>query len=61
MKLTNIRELGRFKNTENNKEYNIKKGRNKQRGIDVIFYLYRGKRVFISDAEFYSEKYKKLS
>jgi hypothetical protein len=60
-KLSNIRELGRFKNTETKKEYNLKKGTNKQRGTDHVFYLYRGKRVFVSDYEFYSEKkYEKI-
>jgi len=53
-KLSNIRELGRYKNIETGSEYNIKKGRNMQRGTDLIFYLYRGKRQFISDRDFYS-------
>jgi hypothetical protein len=53
-KLSNIRKLGRYKNTETGSEYNIKKGRNMQRGTDLIFYLYRGKRQFISDRDFYS-------
>lgn len=53
-KLSNIRELGRYKNTQTNKEYNIKKGTNKQRGTDIIFYLYRGKKQVISDMDFYS-------
>lgn len=53
MKLTNIRELGRYKNIKTGKEYNLKKGTNCQRGTDLIFYLYRGKRVFISDRDFY--------
>ena len=44
MKLTNIKT---------GKEYNLKKGTNCQRGTDLIFYLYRGKRVFISDRDFY--------
>lgn len=54
VKLSNVRELGRFKNVETGKEYNLKKGRNNQRGVDVIFYLYRGKRQVISDRDFYS-------
>lgn len=53
-KLSNIRPLGRYKNTETNKEYNIKKGRNLQRGTDLIFYLYRNSRIFISDRDFYN-------
>ena len=58
-RLSNIRELGRYKNVKTGKEYNIKKGRNKQCGTDVIFYLYRCKREFISDSDFYSI-YKKV-
>jgi hypothetical protein len=53
-RLSNIRELGRYKNTKTGKEYNIKKGRNMQRGTDLMFYLYRGVRQFISDRDFYS-------
>ena len=51
-KLSNIRELGRYKNTETGNECYIKKGTNKQRGIDLIFYLHRGERQFISDRDF---------
>lgn len=58
-KLSNIRALGRYKNIETGKEYNIKKGRNPQRGTTLIFYLYRGTRQFISDRDFYSI-YKKV-
>lgn len=58
-RLTNIIELGRYKNTQTGKEYNLKKGRNMARGTDLIFYLYSNKRQFISDFEFYSI-YKKL-
>lgn len=59
IKLTNIKELGRFKNTATGKEYNLKRGRNAQRGTDLIFYLYRGTRVFVSDSDFY-HSYKKI-
>lgn len=59
MKLTNIRNLGRYKNTITGKEYNIKTGRRKSRSTDHKFYLYRGKRVFINDSEFYNT-YKKI-
>ena len=57
MKLSNIRRVGRFRNTETNKEYNIKKGRQKDRSVDILFYIYRGKRIIISDMDFYSPKY----
>jgi zona occludens toxin (predicted ATPase) len=53
-KLSNIRELGRYQTTETGNEHNIKKGRNMQRGTDLIFYLYMCKRQFISDMDFYS-------
>ncbi len=61
VRLTMIRELGRFREVQTGKEYNLKKGRNVSRGTDHIFYIYRGKRVFISDYDFYSEKkYEKI-
>ena len=58
-RLSNIINLGRYKNTETGSEYNIKKGSNKQRGTDLLFYLYRNKRQFISDRDFY-HIYKKV-
>lgn len=61
MKLTNIRNLGRYKNTETGKYYNIKKGTRVGRGTDVIFYLYRNSRQIIPENEFYSKKYEKVS
>ena len=60
VKLSNIRSLGRYRNVETGKECNVKKGRNMQRGTEVLFYLYRGQRQFISDADFYSKKYLKI-
>lgn len=56
-KLTNIRLLGRYMNTENLKFYNIHKGRRKGYSTDHVFYYYRGKRHYISDADFYSKKW----
>ena len=58
-RLTNVRSLGRYKNTKTGKEYNLKTGRNMQRSTDHIFYLYRGVRQFISDKDYYS-LYKKI-
>lgn len=55
MKLTAIRDLGRYKNVVTGKSYNIKKGTRLSRGTDHIFYLYRGSRIYISDKEFYSD------
>ena len=55
MKLSYIMHIGRYKNTKTGKEVNVKKGRNMQRGTDIIFYLYMGKRQFISDLEFSKE------
>jgi len=60
MKLTNINPVGRYRNTETNKEYNVKKGKQKDRSVDILFYLYRGKRIIISDMDFYSPKYVKV-
>lgn len=52
-KLTNIRSVGRYRNVATDKEANLKIGRNLQRGTDLLFYLYRGKRQYISDRDFY--------
>jgi hypothetical protein len=60
MKLSNIRLLGRYTNTETGKSMNVYKGRNSQRGTTLLFYLYRGSRVFIADSDFYSDKYKSI-
>jgi hypothetical protein len=54
MKLKNIRFRGRYKHKQTDQEVNVKTGRNSQRGTDHHFYTYRGKRVFITDAEFYN-------
>jgi hypothetical protein len=51
MKLTNIRSYGRYRNRETNKAVNIKKGKKKGYGYDVLFYLRSGQRVFVSDRE----------
>lgn len=53
MKLTGIRDLGRFRDSRNGKEYNVKTGRNVNRSTDHLFYLYRGTRIYITDADFY--------
>mgnify|MGYP001210686546 CR=1 FL=1 len=55
MKLENIRPLGRYRNVKTGKEYNVKTGRQKGRSIDTLFYVYRGERQIISDAEFYCD------
>jgi len=60
MKLSNIRSLGRYRNKTTQQEINVKKSYNKQRGTDHIFYLYRNKRIFINDADFYSANYEKI-
>lgn len=54
MKLTKIKDLGRFHNPNTGQRVNLKIGRNSQRGTEHIFYLYRGKRVMVSDKDFYS-------
>ena len=58
MKLSNIRLLGRYTNTETGNSMNVHKGQNLKRGVTLLFYLYRGGRVFIADSDFYSDKYK---
>lgn len=52
MKLKNIRDIGRFINSDG-KSVNIKKGTKVGYGVDIIFYLFRHKRVIINDKEFY--------
>jgi hypothetical protein len=54
MKLTRIRDLGRHKNPETGRFVNVKKGTRVGRSTDVIFYLYRGTRIIIDDADFYN-------
>ncbi|URC22765.1 hypothetical protein KASHIRA_01910 [Serratia phage vB_SmaM-Kashira] len=53
-KLTNVRPLGRFTNPATGQTVNIHKGRNPQRGTEHRFYLYRGKRIFISETEYHA-------
>lgn len=60
MTLTNVKDIGRYRNTETLKEYNIKKGRKVGYGVDILYYLYRGKRMIIPDNEFYGSKYIKI-
>ena len=59
-RLTGIRNLGRYENIDTGKTVNVKKGRNPQRGVDIIFYLYRGRRVYISDRDFYGGVWKQI-
>lgn len=59
-KLSNIRPLGRYKHVDTCQVVNIKKGKNMQRGTDLLFYLKKGKRIFISDMEFYGGQWKKV-
>lgn len=55
MKLTDIREKGRFHNRFSGQTVNIKIGRKKGYGVDLLFYTRSGKRVFISDRDFANE------
>lgn len=56
-KLSNIRTLGKYRNIETGEVAAIRKGRNKQRGTDVLFYTKKGRgRLFVSDRQFYSDK-----
>ncbi len=60
IQLKAVVNIGRYKDTETGKQYNIKKGKRVNRGTDHIFYYYRGKRVFINDNIFYSDRFKKI-
>lgn len=55
MKLKNIKDRGRY-SFPDGRQVNVKQGRNMQRGTDSLFYIYRGKRIFISDLEFKNMK-----
>ncbi len=52
-KLANIRKLGRYQNNDSGRCVNIHIGRKVGYGVDVLFWLYRGKRNFISDRDFH--------
>lgn len=54
MKLANIRLLGRYTNPATGKPFNIYKGRRVGYGTDYRFYLYRQRRVFVDEAEFFA-------
>lgn len=52
MKLTNIRSRGRRINPETGRAVNVYIGRKKGYGVDVLYFLRSGNRVFIPDSEF---------
>lgn len=54
MRLTQIKSVGRFEDTRTGKRYNVKRGRNKTRSTDHYFYFYIGKRVYLSDKDFFT-------
>jgi len=56
MKLSHIRDLGRYVNPNTGRPVNVKTGQRVGRGVTVLFYVYRGKRIWISDKEFYSDQ-----
>lgn len=60
MKLSNIKHVGRYVNTETKQVMNVKQGRNMPMGTDHLFYLYRNKRVFVSQADFYGGKFQQI-
>ena len=60
-KFKNIRLLGRYKNTDTSKSYNIYKCTKVGYGTDCYFYFYRNKKQFISDREFYGGTYIKIN
>ena len=57
MRLTNCRIVGRYAMPDG-RIVNVHKGHRIERGTDILYWLYRGKRILISDAEF-SESWKK--
>jgi len=62
MRLSYNRILGRYINPETGRPVNVHTGRNMQRGTDLLYYLYRNKRVFITDRDFYNaDQWQKVS
>jgi hypothetical protein len=61
MKLSNIKKLGRFINTETNTAVNVYQGRNMARGTDHLFYYFRQRRQPVSMADFYGGKWKETN
>lgn len=55
IKLTKIRLLGRFVNPKTGNEVNVRTGKVVSRGTDILFYLQSGKRIGITDFEFYGK------
>lgn len=51
--IVNRKNVGRFEDTATGRHVNVKKGRNKQRGTDHYFYMYRGSVVIIDDTDFH--------
>ena len=58
MKLTRLRQLGRFKNPDTGRFVNVHKGDRVGYGDAWYFYLFRGKRQFISEKDFF-DRWKK--
>lgn len=53
MKLSNIIDIGRYKNPETGTFVNVKRGRYVGRSVDITFYIFKGKQQLISDLDFY--------
>jgi len=53
MKLSGLKLVGRYKNNTTGVEVNVHRGRWMTRGVDITFYYRSGKRVVISDRDFY--------
>lgn len=60
-RLTDIRNVGRYKEVATGKTVNVKQGRNASRKTDLLYYLHRGSRVFITDCDFYSIAWVKVN
>ena len=59
MKLRNIRNVGRYVDSNTNKSYNVKKGDRVGRATSHYYYLFRGSRVLINDKDFF-DNYEKI-
>lgn len=60
MKLSNIRPIGRYLNQSLRKDVNLHRGKVVGRGTDVTFYLVRGSRVIVSEADLYGGNWARI-
>ena len=60
MRLTRLRKIGRFVNPETGRAVNVHQGRQVGRSNDVLFYLLKNRRMYITDSAFYHDWKKEI-